>query len=53
MYTTYNLLKNIDEDLRLKTEPQIEPENAILIEMKHKHHDYAVSAQAYIVNLSC
>ena len=53
MYTTSNLLKNIDGDLRFETEPEIELESAILIEIKHKHHDYAVRAQAYIVNLSC
>ena len=38
------------EDLRLKTEPETKPESEILIEIKHKHHNYVVSAQAYIVN---
>ena len=38
----------ISKDLRFETEP----ENEILIEINHKHHDYVVSPQAYIVNLS-
>ena len=39
----------ISKDLRFETEP----ENEILTEITHKHHNYVVSAQAYIVNLSC
>ena len=34
-------------------QPETEPESSKLNEIKHKHHDYVVSARAYIVNLSC
>ena len=51
MYTT-EFIVELYEDLRLETEPETKPESEILSEIIHKHN-YVVSAQAYIVNLSC
>ena len=53
MYTTTNLFKKQYEDLRFVSELETEPESTVLNKQSINNHDYAVSAQAYIVNLSC